>query len=115
MRYNVLNFKDYNNINQIFNLKISTRSYTKVKGNSILNKAKYTENTDEWYTDYKTVEDELSHYVDQFQNKIVLCNCDDPYKSAFANYFLKHFNILKLKRLICTSYRGSRIVDEYNS
>ncbi|MBQ7307419.1 MAG: modification methylase, partial [Clostridia bacterium] len=85
-----------------------------MKGNSILNKARYSENTDEWYTDYKTVEEELSHYVDQFCNKIVLCNCDDPYKSAFANYFLKNFNVLKLKRLICTSYKGSRIVDEFN-
>ena len=85
-----------------------------MKGNSILNKARYSENTDEWYTDYKTVEEELSHYVDQFSNKIVLCNCDDPYKSAFANYFLKNFNVLKLKRLICTSYKGSRIVDEFN-
>ena len=45
-----------------------------MKGNSILNKARYSENTDEWYTDYKTVEEELSHYVDQFCNKIVLCN-----------------------------------------
>lgn len=33
-----------------------------MKGNSILNRAKYSENTDEWYTDYKTVEEELSHY-----------------------------------------------------
>ena len=64
-----------------------------MNGNSILNKAKYSDNTDEWYTDYKTVEDEVSHYVDQFKNKIVLCNCDDPYKSAFANYFIKIFII----------------------
>lgn len=85
-----------------------------MNGNSILNKAKYSDNTDEWYTDYKTVEDEVSHYVDQFKNKIVLCNCDDPYKSAFANYFLKNFNTFKLKKLICTSYKNSRIVDEFD-
>lgn len=85
-----------------------------MRGNSILNKARYSENTDEWYTDYKTVEEELSHYIKQFNNKVVLCNCDDPYKSAFANYFLKNFNLLKLKKLICTSYKGSRIVDEFN-
>lgn len=82
-----------------------------MSNNSILNKAKYSENTDEWYTDYKTVESELSHYKSQFQGKIVLCNCDDPYKSAFSSYFLKNFNVLKLKKLICTSYKGSRIVD----
>lgn len=83
-----------------------------MQGNSILNKAKYTENTDEWYTDYKTVEEELSHYINQFYDKVVLCNCDDPYESAFSKYFLRNFNILKLKKLICTSYRGSRIVEK---
>lgn len=85
-----------------------------MKGNSILNKAKYSVNTDEWYTDYSTVEAELSHYIDQFYDKIVLCNCDDPYESAFSKYFLKNFNVLKLKKLICTSYKGSRIVEQLN-
>ncbi len=81
------------------------------KGNSILNIAKYSENTDEWYTDYRTVEDEVSQYASQFNGKIVLCNCDDPFKSAFSSYFIKNFNTLKLKKLICTSYKGSRIVE----
>ena len=85
-----------------------------MQSNSILNKAKYTENTDEWYTDYKTVAEELSHYTEQFYNKIVLCNCDDPYESAFSKYFLKNFNVLKLKKLICTSYKGSRIQENLN-
>lgn len=82
-----------------------------MKGNSILNRAKYSENTDEWYTDYKTVEEELSHYEVQFYDKVILCNCDDPYESAFSKYFLRNFNVLKLKKLICTSYKGSRIVE----
>lgn len=82
-----------------------------MKGNSILNKARYTNNTDEWYTDYKTVEEELINYTSQFNNKIVLCNCDDPYESAFSKYFLKNFNILQLKKLICTSYKGSQILE----
>lgn len=82
-----------------------------MKGNSILNKAKYSENTDEWYTAYKTVEEEVNYYTPHFYNKIVLCNCDDPYASAFSRYFLKNFNVLKLKKLICTSYIGSRIVE----
>lgn len=85
-----------------------------MKGNSILNKAKYSVNTDEWYTDYSTVEAELSHYTEQFYDKVVLCNCDDPYESAFSKYFLKNFNVLKLKKLICTSYKGSRIVEQKN-
>lgn len=39
----------------------------------------------------------------------MLCNCDDPYESNFCYYFLKHFNQLQLKKLICTSYAGSKI------
>ena len=85
-----------------------------MKGNIVLNKARYSDNTDEWYTEYKTVESEISHYTTQFKGKTVLCNCDDPYESAFANYFLKNFNKLKLKKLICTSYKGSRVVDTLN-
>lgn len=83
-----------------------------MQGNSILNKARYSENTDEWYTDYRTVDEEVSRYTEQFNGKVVLCNCDDPYKSAFSMYFIKNFNFLKLKKLICTSYKGSRIVDD---
>lgn len=79
-------------------------------GNSILNTAKYSSNnTDEWYTTYETVAEEVEHYKCQFKDKVVLCNCDDPYASNFCYYFLKHFNQLKLKKLICTSYAGSKI------
>lgn len=79
-------------------------------GNSILNKAKYSKNnTDEWYTTYETVEKELSNYIPQFKNKIVLCNCDDPYESSFAKYFLNNFNILELKKLVCISYGKSKM------
>jgi hypothetical protein len=81
-----------------------------MSGNSILNKAKHSHDTDEWYTDYKTVYEELTHYTAHFEGKTVLCNCDDPFESAFTKYFLKHFNILKLKKFISTSYKGSRIV-----
>lgn len=77
-------------------------------GNSILNKARYSSNnTDEWYTDYKTIENEVCHYESQFNGKRVLCNCDDPYESAFAKYFLRNFNYLKLKKLVCISYAKS--------
>ena len=82
----------------------------KKKGNSILNSAKYSSsNTDEWYTTYKTIADELAHYESQFKGKVVLCNCDDPFESNFTYYFLRHFNQLQLKKLICTSYAGSKI------
>lgn len=82
----------------------------KKKGNSILNSAKYSSgNTDEWYTTYETIADELVHYHSQFKGKVVLCNCDDPFESNFTYYFLRHFNQLQLKKLICTSYAGSKI------
>ena len=37
-------------------------------GNSILNKAKYTGNTDEWYTDYNTIDKEVPYYTEQLRN-----------------------------------------------
>ena len=78
--------------------------------NSVLNSARYSlNNTDEWYTTYETIAEELEHYEEQFKGKIVLCNCDDPFKSNFSYFFLKNFNKLQLKKLICTSYAGSKI------
>lgn len=77
--------------------------------NSILNNAKYSTDTDEWYTTYETIKEELSHYEEQFEGKVILCNCDNPYESNFALYFMKNFNKLKLKKLICTSYCESKI------
>ncbi len=77
--------------------------------NSILNNAKYSTNTDEWYTTYETIAEELAHYEDQFRGKVVLCNCDDPFESNFSYYFMRNFNRLKIKKLICTSYSASKI------
>ena len=80
------------------------------QGNSILNSAKYSSNnTDEWYTTYETIAEEISHYEDEFLGKVVLCNCDDPYESNFSYFFLRNFNRLHLKKLICTSYANSKI------
>ena len=80
------------------------------KGNSILNNAKYSsKNTDEWYTPYEIIAEEVAHYEDEFRGKVVLCNCDDPYESNFSYYFMRNFNRLHLKRLICTSYANSKI------
>lgn len=81
-----------------------------MSGNSILNSAKYSsDNTDEWYTPYEIIAEEMEHYINQFCGKIVLCNCDDPFESNFCYYFLKNFNVLRLKKLICTSYAGSKL------
>lgn len=71
--------------------------------NSNLQRAKSSKN-DEFYTTYETIASELSHYFPHFKNKTVLCNCDDPFESNFCRYFLRNFNVLGLRRLICTSY-----------
>ena len=74
--------------------------------NTNLHRAKRSKD-DEFYTTYETVENEIAHYVEQFKNKTVLCNCDNPFTSNFSNYFIKNFNFLGLKRLICTSFAPS--------
>lgn len=81
-----------------------------MNGNFTLNQAKYSsDNRDEWYTTYETIEEELTHYQDHFNGKTVICNCNDSFNSNFVYYFLCNFNKLKLKKLICTSYAGPRI------
>jgi hypothetical protein len=65
---------------------------------------------DEFYTQLGDIELELKNYKPFFKNKIVLCNCDDPYESNFFKYFAMNFNYLGLKKLIATCYDGSPIV-----
>lgn len=77
----------------------------KNKGLIKANKAK----KDEFYTNYDVIQSELNFYEKKFDGKTVLCNCDDPFESNFAKFFLRNFNYLKLKRLICTSYVGSPV------
>lgn len=67
---------------------------------------------DEFYTRYEDIENEVMKYKKHFNNKIVLCNCDDPFESNFCKFFLKNFNILNLKRLICTTYYSSKIASK---
>lgn len=76
--------------------------------NKTLNKAKRAKE-DEFYTQISDIDRELNHYWAHFENKTVLCNCDDPYESHFFKYFALHFNRLKLKKLICTCYQGSPV------
>lgn len=64
---------------------------------------------DEFYTQLTDIEKEVRHYKDQFRDKVVYCNCDDPFESNFFKYFASNFNALGLKKLITTSYSGSPI------
>ena len=64
---------------------------------------------DEFYTNLHDIENEIKHYRKDFEGKVVLCNCDDPYESNFFKYFAVNFNFLKLKKLIATCYDGSAV------
>jgi len=76
---------------------------TKIFDNAKKNKA------DEFYTQMSDIEAEMKHYKDQFRDKVVFCNCDDPFESNFFKYFALNFNFLGLKKLIATSYAGSPV------
>jgi len=71
---------------------------------------------DEFYTKYEDIQKEVEAYLkfdpDTFRDKIVYCNCDDPFESNFFKYFAINFNRLGLKKLITTSYDGSPIAGQ---
>ena len=79
-----------------------------MSNNQNMHKAK-TEKNDEFYTRMEDIEKELNNYTEQFKDKIVLCNCDDPFKSNFFKFFALKFKELKLKKLITTCYYDSAI------
>lgn len=76
--------------------------------NKNLHKAK-GEPKDEFYTQLADIERELKHYKDQFRNKVVFCNCDDPKESNFVKYFSMNFEHLGLKKLIATHYKEANL------
>lgn len=80
---------DYSQIKKPKNLKLTNARKAK---------------NDEFYTRLCDVENELKHYTEHFKDKTVLCNCDDPYYSAFWKYFKDRFEVLELKKLIGTHY-----------
>jgi len=82
----------------------------RVSTNKDLHKAKDAKK-DEFYTQLSDIERELRSYEGHFKNKVVYCNCDDPYESNFFKYFALKFNSLGLKKLIATCYIGSPIAN----
>ena len=70
---------------------------------------------DEFYTQYSDIQKEVEKYLDYnpntFRNKVVYCNCDDPYESNFFRYFVLNFNRFGLKQLITTSYKPSPVAN----
>lgn len=79
--------------------------------NANLRKASKTKN-DEFYTQLKDIENELKHYKDQLKDKVIFCNCDDPFESNFFKYFAMNFKALGLKKLITTCYDPSPVANK---
>ena len=79
-----------------------------------LGNAKKAKN-DEFYTQYSDIQKEIEAYLeynpDVFREKVVYCNCDDPYESNFFRYFVLNFKKLGLKQLITTSYKPSPVAN----
>ena len=63
---------------------------------------------DEYYTLRSHIDEEIPHYVRNFEGKTVFCNCDDPRESAFSQYFVDNFDRLGLKRLIVAGYKDQQ-------
>jgi len=82
--------------------------------NKNLTNAKLVKN-DEFYTQYSDIQKEIGAYLeydpDVFRDKVVYCNCDDPFESNFFRYFVLNFNKLGLKQLITTSYKPSPVAN----
>ncbi|MBI4118970.1 MAG: adenine-specific methyltransferase EcoRI family protein [Parcubacteria group bacterium] len=78
--------------------------------NKSLHKAVVAKN-DEFYTQLADIEKELKHFKSQFRDKIVYCNCDDPFESNFFKYFTANFKALGLKKLMATSYKPSPVAN----
>ena len=82
--------------------------------NDNLTNAKRKKN-DEFYTQYSDIQKEIEAYLEYdpnvFRNKVVYCNCDDPFESNFFRYFVLNFNKLGLKQLITTSYKPSPVAN----
>ena len=73
------------------------------------------EKKDEFYTQYEDIQKEIEAYLEYnpnvFRDKVVYCNCDDPFESNFFRYFVLNFNNLGLKQLITTSYKPSPVAN----
>jgi len=82
--------------------------------NKLLHKAKKSK-SDEFYTLYSDIQKEVEAYIeynpDVFRNKVVYCNCDDPFESNFFRYFVLNFKRIGLKQLITTSYKPSPVAN----
>jgi len=82
--------------------------------NKLLHKAKKSK-SDEFYTQFSDIQKEIEKYLeynpDVFRDKVVYCNCDDPFESNFFRYFVLNFKRNGLRQLITTSYKPSPVAN----
>ena len=78
-----------------------------MSNNQNMHKAKVAKN-DEFYTLYTDVEKEVSLYSQYLKDKVIYCNCDNPYVSNFFRYFANNFKALGIKKVIATCYNNGK-------
>lgn len=91
-----------------FDIKIEHPKLHLKSGNATLNHA-FIVKKDEFYTQYEDVAREMLKHREQLKGKTILCNCDDPFESAFFRFFVLNFDKLGLAGLTSTCYDGSPI------
>jgi len=91
-----------------FDIKTKHLKPQSKSGNAKLNHA-FIVKKDEFYTQYEDVEKEMLNHKENLKGKAILCNCDDPFESAFFRFFVVHFNRLGLTSLTSTCYAGSSL------
>jgi addiction module RelB/DinJ family antitoxin len=94
--------------NMPFDIKIEQPKLHSKPGNATLNRA-FIVKKDEFYTQYEDVAREMVKHREQLKGKTILCNCDDPFESAFFRFFVLYFDKLGLAGLTSTCYADSPI------
>lgn len=89
-----------------FDMKVEAPQPREKYGNATLNHA-FIVKKDEFYTQYDDIAREMVKHREQLKGKTILCNCDDPFESAFFRFFVLHFNEIGLAGLTSTCYDGS--------
>lgn len=97
--------------NMPFNITIKSPKPHLKPGNATLNRA-FIVKKDDFYTQYEDVAKEMIKHREQLKGKTVLCNCDDPFESAFFRFFVLNFDKLGLAGLISTCYADSQIAGQ---
>ena len=67
---------------------------------------------DEFYTQLGDIAKELKYYKSYFKDKVVFCNCDDPYESNFFKYFALNFKTFGLKKSKVLKSHCWRLLEE---